>query len=99
MKESDLHRKIIAYLKAKGIWCVKLPGTVWLRGMPDILAIVNGRAVFLEVKVPGGEATLLQVRMMDQLRKAGAIAEVVTSVSEALSVIEQINMKGIPLNA
>ncbi len=47
--------------------------------MPDLLVIVDGRAIFLEVKQPGKKPTPLQVHRMRDLRKAGASTHVVTS--------------------
>lgn len=56
-------------------------------GLPDLLCIVLGRAVFLEVKLPGGQLTKLQKHTIDELRKHGAISGVVRSVDEALMMV------------
>lgn len=57
-------------------------------GIPDLLCLKNGRAVFLEVKQPGKKPTRLQEHRMLEIRKVGgAVAEVVTSKEEAKEVL------------
>lgn len=56
-------------------------------GLPDLLCLRAGRAVWLEVKQPGKKPTKLQERRLAELRSAGCVAEVVTSVGEALRVL------------
>ena len=87
-KEKAIVDKIKTVLKSRGIWVTKLHGgPTQQSGLPDLLVVLNGRACFLEVKQPGCVATPIQLHTLEQLRKAGAIAVVVTSVSEALEAI------------
>lgn len=77
--------------KAAGeaIWWLKLHGGPMQRaGVPDLLVVVDGRAVFLEVKQPGKKATRLQLHTLTDLRLAGATAEVVYSTEGANEVFE-----------
>ncbi len=70
------------------IWWVKLHGgPMQKKGLPDLLVVYQGRAVFMEVKAPGGEATKLQAHIIKQLQAAGAKAEVVTSVHAARQLL------------
>lgn len=50
-------------------------------GIPDIIGVINGRFIAIEVKQPGKEKTLtpLQRSMITRLHKAGAIAFMSTS--------------------
>lgn len=56
-------------------------------GIPDIIGCIGGRFVALEVKVPGNKATRLQELVISRIRVAGGIAGVVTSVEEAMRVL------------
>ncbi len=51
-------------------------------GCPDVLAIKDGRALFVEVKRPGKKPTARQVAMMDTLRGYGARCLVATSIAD-----------------
>lgn len=89
MKESTIHKKILAYLRGRGYWAVKLPGSAFLRGMPDVLAIREGHATWIEVKQPGGRATKLQAAILEQLAAAGCttlVADSVESVAQQLGI-------------
>jgi hypothetical protein len=63
-------------------------GPMQKSGLPDLLMLKEGRAVFLEVKRPGNgkasEATPLQQRRMDEIRRRGGCeCHVVRSVADA----------------
>ena len=66
-------------------------------GVPDLLVVIDGLAVFLEVKFqrPGesaqharGRASAVQLAQIDRLREAGATAAVILDEEEALAVID-----------
>jgi len=88
--ESKVTKAIMAHLKKRGIWCFKVAGgPMQQRGVPDIICSVNGAFVALEVKRPElGRLTDLQALTIERIREAGGVAEVVTSVEEAASVID-----------
>lgn len=56
-------------------------------GTPDLVLIVDGRTVGLELKRPGESATEEQARVHRQWRAVGAFAAVVTSVEEARAAV------------
>lgn len=95
MRERDLVNKILARLRADhpdGLW-VKLHGGPMQRaGLPDILGVVSGHAIALEVKLPGRphEVTDLQQYTLDKLAKAGAIAAVVDDVDDARVLVRNV---------
>jgi hypothetical protein len=78
---------------------VKIAGGPYQQsGLPDLLVILLGRLICLEVKAPQpGEseeharsrATVLQQATLDRLHEAGAITAVVVSVEEALALVAQ----------
>jgi hypothetical protein len=91
MKESRLQRNIRAALE------LQFPGSVWFKyhggpftraGVPDLLGVVYGRFIALEVKRPGERASRIQRHVQKRLANAGAIVGVVTSVDEALTQIK-----------
>ncbi len=57
----------------------------------DIYGCFNGRAVFIEVKRPGGKATERQEREIEKWRAVGALTGCATTPQEALSIINQRN--------
>lgn len=88
-RESTITAAIKKAAEADGWWVMKIHGGPHqLAGVPDLLCIRNGLAVFLEVKQPGKKATALQVRRMAEItRKGGAPCDVVTSTCEAAAAL------------
>lgn len=82
-----------------GCWVFKVVGSPFqMTGVPDLLVVVEGDLFGLEVKFqrPGeslpharGRVTPGQAMQIQRLRRAGATADVVTSVEEALEMIER----------
>lgn len=87
--EKTITNAILRYAKANGWWCMKIAGGPYqMAGVPDVLCVRDGRAVFLEVKQPGKKPSALQVQRIKEIRETGgAIAEVVTSRDEAAAVL------------
>jgi len=84
-RESSIVAAIVRLAKARGWWAMKIHGGPYqLAGVPDLLCLKGGRAVFLEVKQPGKKATPLQARRMNEIEtQGGAMCHVVTSKEEA----------------
>lgn len=90
--ESAIQSDILSYLHhLPGCWAVKYPAT-FMRGVPDIVGVFHGTFFALEVKRPGEKPTPIQDAVMEQIRTAGGIAEVVTSFEEAQSIVERMGM-------
>jgi hypothetical protein len=72
---------------------MKIAGGPFQRaGVPDLLLIKGGKAVFLEVKQPGKKATPLQQQVMKEISEVGgAVTAVVTSKSEAEAVLTEVH--------
>lgn len=88
MTESALMTKIKKTLEAMGLFVVKTHGgPMQMAGLPDLLVIKEGRAIWLEVKTDDGAVTKLQEIMLSRLRKAGCVAEVVRTVEDARCVV------------
>ena len=61
-----------------------------LAGVSDVLAILppEGRLASIEVKRPGNKPTADQLAWLDQVRQAGGLALVVTSVQDLVDQLE-----------
>ena len=86
MKESITQGRIRAFLINSGYYVVKLINTS-KPGIPDLMAIKDGKVIFFEVKSAKGQTSKLQDYQMDQLREYGAEAYVVRGVDEVKALI------------
>ena len=61
-------------------------------GFPDLVGVVppSGRAIYIEVKAPGGKPTNAQVSMLALLAAKGAIAFWADSVTSALAQFQEV---------
>jgi Holliday junction resolvase len=70
MLESKIQTKIKKKLEEKGYLVIKLIKTS-CNGIPDILALKDGKAIFIEVKQPTGVLSELQKLRVKQLSDLG----------------------------
>ena len=90
MKESDIVRAILKYLKTvPGCFAWKEHGGMYgTAGIPDVICCYCGRFYGFEVKTETGEPKELQKATIRKIQKAGGVALVVRSVAEVRAVIE-----------
>lgn len=80
--EKDIQRTIIEYLSYKGIFHwkqnnagIKKPNGSYIPagklGIPDIICVINGRFVGIEVKTKTGKQSEHQARFQQELEEAG----------------------------
>ena len=92
--ESKVKDKIKKILKAKGIYYAMPHGAGYGNaGVPDFLCCVRGYFLAIEAKAKGGKPTALQVRNMDDIRKAGGVSLV---VDEPEPPIRKVIAEGTP---
>jgi Holliday junction resolvase len=89
MKESILQGKIRAHLITEGWFVVKLINTS-KPGMPDLMAIKEGKVVFFEVKTGTGYVSKLQKYIIDCINDNGVGAYVVRTVSQVKEILQNI---------
>ncbi len=84
-REASIVAAIVRVAKSHGWWVMKIHGGPYqMTGVPDLLCLKHGRAVFFEVKQPGKKPTTIQkARMLEIERVGGAKCHVVTSKNEA----------------
>ncbi len=86
--ETMLVRAIVEALRDRGCYVRKIHGgPMQHAGLPDLYVLFAGRSIWLEVKQPSGHTSKLQEIEIQRLRRAGAVACVVTSVREAITAI------------
>lgn len=90
--EKTIVAKVVAQGRALGYWVTKYHGSAFsMSGVPDVLAIKDGRACWLECKRPGEKPTKIQELRMQELRAAGCAVAVVTSADEARTFLENLS--------
>lgn len=57
-------------------------------GIPDIIICYKGKFVAMEAKVGKNKPTILQEKIMKEIKQAGGIAEIVRSVEDAKRVMQ-----------
>lgn len=76
--EKIFENKIKAFIKFKGGWYVKyFANKMTKKGIPDILACINGYFLAIEVKASKGKPSELQIYNCEKIREAGGFAYVV----------------------
>lgn len=83
--------KVMATARQMGWWACKMHGSAFsTAGLPDVLCIKAGRAVWLEAKRPGEEPTKIQSHRMRELAAAGCPSAVVSSAADARIFLESV---------
>lgn len=73
--ETHFKNKVRAYLKKLDIYHVKYFGCAFSeKGVPDILACVNGTFVGLELKSEKGKASKLQEHHLKKIKESGGVS-------------------------
>ena len=61
-------------------------------GVPDILVIVRGQTLFLELKAGNNEPTNLQIHTMYLIEQAGGTCRVVRTLQDAINAVNAVNV-------
>tara|TARA_R110000824_G_scaffold8441_4_gene38374 strand:- start:592 stop:870 length:279 start_codon:yes stop_codon:yes gene_type:complete len=88
MLEREIERKLTKWAKENKVLSYKFSSPA-RRGVPDRIFIANGITLFLELKVVGKRPTKLQLRELDRINEAGAVADWAAGYDEA---IDKINL-------
>ena len=90
MRESQIQRKILQYLKSiENLYYIKTVVTN-LSGVPDVIVCYKGQFIAFEIKRPGGKVSKLQEYNMERIREAGGKAYVVFDVDSVKHIIERM---------
>jgi Holliday junction resolvase len=88
--EADATAAVVAWLRAlPGCDARKIAGTPYGGGWPDVLAVVRGQAVFIEMKRADRRAnvTAAQAAALRRWAKAGAVTGVATDVRDVAQLL------------
>ena len=88
MKESDVQKGIKEYLTRFGWFCFKVhqQGFRVHKGISDLIAIKNGKVVFIEVKTDTGELSDDQARFMVDIQSKGGNYIVARSIEDVMKI-------------
>jgi hypothetical protein len=90
-KESEIKRSVRKYLALRGIFnWNQWQGQFSVKGVPDIVGIIpgSGKLLGIEVKCPGKKPRPEQQAFLDEIKRNGGIAFVVTSVEELVQNLQ-----------
>jgi Holliday junction resolvase len=89
--EKTIVNNVMAVARSMGYWAMKNHGSQFsVAGLPDVLLIKEGRAVWLEAKRPGEEPTRIQEHRMRELIGVGCPVAVVRSAGDAKAFLESL---------
>ncbi len=92
VKESSIVKRILFFLKKNypGFYFKSHGGLYQRIGLPDIIGCYKGRFVGIEVKRPNkrNNTTASQKQILSEIKNAGGIGEVVTSVEEVMEIMK-----------
>jgi hypothetical protein len=89
--EKTIVANVMAVARSMGYWAMKNHGSQFsVAGLPDVLLIKEGRAVWLEAKRPGEEPTRIQEHRIRELIGVGCPVAVVRSAGDAKAFLESL---------
>jgi len=71
--EQQIQTEILNYLNYEGAFVFKTLASN-KGGIPDIVGVMNGQFIAIEVKKPGGRPTALQLVQIRKIKEAGGLA-------------------------
>jgi len=102
--EHGIQLDILRILRLKGLYCIRVNQGAFVlnnkgrsrmyfkptdvKGVSDIIAFKNGKAVFLEVKTAKGEQTQNQKDFQSDVERAGMLYAIVRNVEEAVDACD-----------
>lgn len=88
--ESRLQRRIRKLLEDEGGFVFKIHGGPFQKaGLPDLFMILEGQTYGIEIKCPGNTPSNIQLVVLTEMRKAGAVVMVSDDPSEVLDVVRK----------
>jgi len=88
MTEAQLTHRVIEHLRklkreGEPCWWLKIHGgPLQHAGVPDLLIVYHGVALFVELKAPGKKPTRLQLETMRRIKAAGGRAIVIDKLDD-----------------
>jgi Holliday junction resolvase len=91
MKEQAYQSKILKYLNDEGYYAVKVISAS-KKGVPDIIACINGKFVGIEVKTPRtrNNTSELQKYNIELIKESKGIAGVAVTIDDVKELIKEL---------
>lgn len=89
MREAVIQRQIIEYIERLGFYVVKIIQCN-KNGFPDLMVLIRGSAIFIEVKTPTGKVSELQKYRHKQLTDLGYPIIITTSLTHFKNELDKI---------
>ncbi len=87
VSELSIRTAIVRAFKERGCWVLVTTGVSTV-GCPDLLVCRrDGEFLALEVKTPEGRATKIQLKVLNDIGRAGGHTAIVRSVDDALAML------------
>ena len=93
--EKEIQTAILQYLRSKHIFCFRNNTGVAITdhghysygsvGSPDIIAVIDGKFIGIEVKSKKGKQSHLQKRWQEELEKAGGMYILARSIDDVMN--------------
>ena len=91
--EGKLSLAIMKSWRGMGAFCYKVHGSEYQpAGIPDISGVFMGHSVWCETKMPGNKPSMVQWKMIRDLRRAGALVIVSYTVADAVQMLEHVSL-------
>ena len=88
--ENDVKRQVKDYLSIKGwFWFYNLQGLGSYDGIPDFIAIKNGRTIYLEAKKPGGKQSPGQIEFEWNITHQNGEYYLIKSLEDLIEVMDK----------
>ena len=88
ISEVDIKNQVKDYLSLKGYFHFHiLQGLGAFKGIPDRIAVKDGRVLFIEVKKPGGKQSMDQVIFQNEIGIAGGEYILITCFEDLIDKI------------
>lgn len=89
MREAVIQRQIIEYIERLGFYVVKIIQCN-KNGFPDLMVLIRGSVIFIEVKTPTGKVSELQKYRHKQLTDLGYPIIITTSLTHFKNELDTI---------
>ena len=91
MDEATVKRNARSFLKSRSIFFMDIQGSRFTtNGVPDIIAVIDGRFIGLEFKTYRGKQSEDQKIFQKRLEAAGGLYFIIRSVADLKNTLEQI---------
>lgn len=89
--EARLSRAIRVWLEKQGYFAFKVHGgPTMMAGLPDLVAVVHGRFLGIESKMPGNKPSLRQKYVHGLIERAGGVVVVAYSLEDVQNAVQRI---------